>query len=349
MAPTHMLPWTPRWHRSFTGFFLPYHSPLIRDGQLIVRMGEEVVTLDPDDGSTLWEILLEEHTGDGSFFVGEHDWLAAEIRRRPERLSSVIGLGVDGRRRWRTDLDVQILTYAALVHRARVVFLGSSEAASLLFRLEPGNGHVELRRPLPFPGSDVLALGDELLIRSQFGEAGRPGLYTVDAEGELCRKVCHEMVWRFVASEHAESGAQRVVTTSQQDLDSPLYLRVWDENLEEQWRTPSAYRSAACTADTVFHIDQRDGVEHLVGRELDSGEERWHAELPADAQGEHSRIWAAGPWVGCQRVLGLDLYDAGDGAYLGHAPNGWTPPLIVDDRSYWLGGEEDLVCVDLVD
>jgi hypothetical protein len=110
----------------------------------------------------------------------------------------LIGFDACGHIRWRAELGTDAST--AYVLHDQVWLIGVDGGKSFLHRVAPTTGHVTTI-DLTWGATQLAAHRQGLLACSAFGDAARPGLYTLSAAGVFGQALRYEPIYRVYASE----------------------------------------------------------------------------------------------------------------------------------------------------
>jgi outer membrane protein assembly factor BamB len=327
------------WHTRLGWFFSAQHAPILAGELVVARCGRSIVGLDRSTGAIGWEALLDDRAGDGSFFLEQDSTLITEIRRRPERLSSLVGVGIDGKRSWRTDLNAIVAPgHTTLARGDLLVLAADPDRGRILYVLDPGSGAVRSEHALKLGGNALLPWKDGFLVRNQAPSRGAPGLYRMGRDGSDPRAIESESVWQLTRC------GDLILTLKRGSPGAARTLEMRDaDTLEVRWSAESLNEAAAFGTGSVFHVGA--GAEHgaLVARDARTGTQRWRAQpLPEPV----SRIDPAGDLALVKLVTRSLLYGASDGAVLVELRGAYGPIATQEGRGF-VCGDQTVFCLDL--
>jgi outer membrane protein assembly factor BamB len=326
-----------RWRTTLPWFCVVGAAPAVDGDRVVARCGEAVVAFDAETGEVGWRAPLGARAGEGTYFAAAGDRFVTDVVRRPERLSTLVGVRPDGAQAWRTDLPGRLTPGGAAVHADEVLALGrEAGAGQFLYRVGVADGGLRGRHKLPWAATALLPYGAGLLVANGSDERA-PGLYRTAPDGGAPEPVADEPVWRL------ERAGDVVLTLARPDPAGPRALRVHDaDTLAVRWSAPARADVAALCGDTVLAVGAGGPHGELVARDAGTGAERWRAGLPGDV----GRLAVAGPVVLCGHVAGNALYRLGDGAPLGETARSYGAPAVAGDRLY-VGSQQAVLCAAL--
>lgn len=339
------------WRTDLPWFFLAIHTPIVTRERVVLRCGEKLVSLRPDDGAIEWQTTVDPEGGNGALFLAHQDRYITERARMPDCLATVLAVDAGGMPLWHTDLPAMLALGSAVVSGGELhaLSLGTPEDTRH-YRIDLDTGAIRAQAPLPWHADTLLAVPGGLLARNQSPRStpaadgnGDPGLYRMRPDGSEPVAMLDQAV-RYL------HGAGDLVLAVSQAGPTELLVRAYDAgSLAPLWSAPAHTGAAAVDSQglSVYHVAPYAGAEHgvLVARNARTGVERWRsAALPARILS----ISACGPILLCNHRKGQVLYRCDDGALVAPLRGSYGPPSADRDRMY-LGRPGTVLCASLSD
>lgn len=320
------------WCTDLPWFFLAIYAPIVTAERVVMRCGEKMVSLRPEDGSIEWASVVDPEDGNGAVFLAHAGQYITEKARLPECLATILAVDAAGRERWRTDLSAMLALGSAVVvdDQMLALSLGAAREETILYQLDLATGAVRGQHALRWQADGLVPVPGGLVARNQEASGDAPGLYRMSQAGTEPTPMLQEPV------RYLEGAGAHLLALSQAEAGAPCMVHVYRaDGLEAQWSAPARTEAAALDGDDVFHVADADGgaSEHgvLVARDARTGAERWRS---APLTTKITAISVGGPVVLCNHRQGQVLYRRTDGGLIGTMRGSYGPPTVVGTRMY---------------
>jgi hypothetical protein len=276
----------------------------------------------------------------GTFFLCRAGLFLTDFLRRPERLSGVVAVTEEGTCPWKLNLPAMMAPGAATV-LGEYLFCVAMEPGKggMLYRIDVVQGAREAVFPLLWGADGLIPLSENrLLVRNQIPEAGSPGLYAMDSDGNNAQPIAGDSTWRL------ERREDRILTVTRTGIDDPRGLHMFAApSLDELWTAMTVNEAVAFDGERVYHVESQNGEQYLTARCAANGEIQWQT---GPLSHPVVNIETGGTILLCGHLGGSQLYRCNDGSLLASLTGSYSHPIDDGDRLYIIG-EEALLCARL--